>query len=115
MKAVQGQCRHVGKDFIGDTNIYPPRVAGDLVNAHQTQGKNLPELVEKLQLVQLGLVLLEVTPGHLHVLSHVSALEAQEPSQLVGDEAAGTAIVKEQHGADVVGEGEVDDGSNSLF
>ena len=53
-------------------------------------------------------MLLEVTPGHLHVLSHVSALEAQEPSQLVGDEAAGTTVVKEQHRTDVVGEVHVD-------
>ena len=47
-KAVQGQCRHVGKDFIGDTNIYPPRVAGNLVNAHQTQGIDILELVNQL-------------------------------------------------------------------
>ena len=59
-------------------------VAGDFFNPHQADRVDFAAVVDHLQPIKLHLVSLEVTPGHLHVLHNLPALEHQEPGHLVG-------------------------------
>ena len=76
--------RNMGKGVVGNAHVTAAGVAGNLVNPYQADGVEVATVVDQLQPIELCLVSLEVTPGHIHVLHDLPTLEPQEPGQLVG-------------------------------